>query len=449
MRPRVVIIGGGFGGLAAARALAGAPVDVTIVDRRNHHLFQPLLYQVAGAVLAPGDIAFPIRSVLRKQKNADVVLGDARDIDLDLNRVILDERELSFDFLIVATGATHSYFGNDTWSDVAPGLKSVEDALSIRNRTLMAFETAESDPGRRGEWLTFVIVGAGPTGVELAGSFAEIARRTLTRDFRHIDPAEARVILLEGTDRVLPVYPEDLSRKALLQLEQLGVEVRTGSVVTGINEQGVEIGDECISARTVIWAAGVKASSLGASLRAPLDRAGRVRVLPDLTIPGHDNVFVIGDLAAVRCDGKEVPGIAPAAVQGGKFAARAIRETLSGHPRQPFRYRHPGLLATIGRGAAVADLGRFHFSGFFAWLLWLLVHIVFLVGIRNRLFVFLSWAWSYVTFQRGARLITGTGRATDSSMSADPAGAERRPARSERVLTEPPPRPPLEPTGGE
>jgi len=416
-RPRVVILGGGFGGLTAVRALRKAPVRVTVVDRSNHHLFQPLLYQVATAALNPSDIAAPIRRVLRAQKNAEVLLAEARAVDVAGKRVILADGEVPYDALIVATGATHSYFGHDDWERFAPGLKSIDDALEIRRRILSAFEAAERepDPERRRAWMTFVIVGAGPTGVELAGTLAEVARHTLARDFRHIDPAQARVLLLEGTPRVLPVYVADLSAKARAQLERLGVEVQTGRIVSHIDAGGVEIGPERIEARTVVWAAGVAASPLARSLGVPLDRAGRVKVNPDLTIPGRDDVFVIGDLAFLEQDGRPVPGVAPAAMQQGKHVAQAVLDALHGRPRRPFLYKDKGMLATIGRLAGVAHIGKLKFSGRPAWLLWLFIHIFFLIGFRNRILVMIEWAWSYVTYDRGARLITGrvAGRLAD------------------------------------
>jgi len=409
MRSRVVIIGGGFGGLYAARALRRAPVDVTLVDRRNHHLFQPLLYQVASAALNPSDIAYPIRAALRRQRNARVLLAEAESIDVDRRIVTLDDGELEYDYLIVATGATHAYFGHDEWAEHAPGLKSIEDALEIRRRVLLAYEAAERETvtGLRREWLTFVVVGAGPTGVELAGALAEIARHSLAKDFRSIDPADACVILIEGGDRVLPPYVPKLSAKAQRQLEKLGVEVRTKSLVTGIDDRGVDIGGDRIGARTVLWAAGVAASPLARSLGAPLDRAGRVEVEADLSVPGHPEVFVIGDLAAAGAPDARVPGVAPAAIQGGRHAAQCIRRAVRELPSEPFRYRDKGSLATIGRAAAVADFGRLKFGGFFAWAAWMLIHIFFLIGFRTKVFVMLSWAWAYLTFRRGARLITG------------------------------------------
>ena len=407
--PHVVIVGGGFAGLQAARALGRAPVRVTLLDRRNHHLFQPLLYQVATAALNPSDIAAPIRHVLRRQRNTEVLLAEVRAIHPGERRLELDAGELGYDTLVLATGATHSYFGRPEWAPLAPGLKTIEDALDIRRRLLLAFELAEreTDPVRQRAWLTFAIVGGGPTGVELAGAVAEIARKTLARDFRHFSPASARVVLLEGAPRVLPPYPEDLSERARAQLERLGVEVRTAAQVTEIDAEGVTVGCERIAARTVLWGAGVAASPLARSLGVPLDRAGRVLVAPDLSVPGHPEILVAGDLAAVTAPGgKPVPGVAPAALQMGRHAADDILRDLRGEPRRAFRYRDKGSLATIGRAAAVAELGRLHFGGLVAWLLWLFVHIYFLIGFRNRVAVILQWAWSYLTFKRAARLIT-------------------------------------------
>lgn len=405
----VVILGAGFGGLYATKALSSADVRVTLVDRRNHHTFQPLLYQVATAGLNPSDIAIPIRRILRHQRNAEVLLAEATAIDVGQKKVVFADGELAYDVLVVAVGATHSYFGRDDWARRAPGLKSVEDALEMRRRVLFAFEAAEreTDPVRRRAYLTFVIVGAGPTGVELAGALSEIARHTLRGDFRHIDPSDARVLLLEGGPRVLPTYVEELGERARSQLVSLGVEVRTSAKVTEIDERGVALGSERIDASVVLWAAGVAASPLARTLGVPLDRAGRVLVRPDLTIPGHDDVYVIGDLAAVAQDGRPVPGVAPAAIQEARSAAENIRRRLRGEPRRPFRYRDKGALATIGRAAGIADFGRLKLSGLLAWLAWLLVHIFFLIGFRNRFLVLFEWAWSYVTFERGARLITG------------------------------------------
>jgi NADH dehydrogenase len=409
-RPHVVILGGGFGGLYCARTLARAPVDITLVDRRNYHLFQPLLYQVATASLSPADVASPIRSILKRQSNLEVWLGEAVDIDVGARVVRLRDGEVGYDYLVVATGVTHDYFGHDDWADRAPGLKTVDDALEIRRRFLLAFEAAEreADPEARRRLLTFVIVGAGPTGVELAGAMAEIARQAIPKDFRFIDTTAARIILVEGADRVLPPYPSDLSDSAARQLERLGVEIRTGELVTDLDEQGVRIGDDTIDAGNVFWAAGVAASPLGSALGAPLDRAGRVRVQPDSSIPDHPEVFVIGDLARIEQDGAPLPGVAQVAIQGGRHVARAIRADLAGHDRPGFRYRDLGSLATIGRNAAVADFGRLRFGGYFAWLIWVFIHILNLIGFRNRILVMIQWAWAWFTYQRGIRLITGS-----------------------------------------
>ena len=406
----MVIVGGGFGGLYAARSMRKLPVRITLIDRRNHHLFQPLLYQVATAALNPSDIAMPIRSVVRSQKNITVLLGDVERVEAAAKKLHLaDGGEVAFDHLIVAAGATHSYFGHDEWAVHAPGLKSLEDATEIRRRVLLAYEMAErtDDEATRRDCLTFVVVGAGPTGVELAGALAEIAHHSLSRDFRRINPEEARVILLEGADRVLPQMDPTLSAKAERQLTSLGVEVRTKTRVTGIDEQGVHLGAEKVGARTVLWGAGVAGAPLAKTLGVPLDRAGRVMVKPDLTIPGHDSIFVIGDLAAMETDGKAVPGVAPAAIQQGKFVAANLRRRLRGEPMKDFRYRDKGSLATIGRSRGVAHVGKLKLGGFFAWFMWLAIHIFFLIGFRNRVLVMLEWAWSYVTFRRGARLITG------------------------------------------
>ena len=408
---RVVIVGGGFGGLYAAKALRRrSDVEITLIDRRNHHVFQPLLYQVATAALNPSEIATPIRKILRGQKNARVVLGEVVGIDAPEKKVLLDGGAIPYDSLILAAGATHSYFGNNEWAVVAPGLKSIEDAVEIRRRVLLAYEAAEltaSDPALRAAWLTFVVVGAGPTGVEMAGALKEIATHALRRDFRDINPAEARVILLEGADRVLPPYVPELSEEARLSLRALGVEVRTGARVTHIDDSGVQIGPERIAAKTVIWAAGVAASPLARSLGVPLDRAGRVLVQPDLTIKEYPEIFVVGDLAAASEDGKPIPGVAGAAVQGGQHAAKSIIRRLEGQPVQPFHYVDKGSLATIGRAAAVADFGRIKMHGFVAWLAWLFIHVFLLIGFKNRVMVILQWAWSYFTYERGARLITG------------------------------------------
>jgi len=407
--PHVVILGGGFGGLYAARALRRAPLRLTLVDRRNHHLFQPLLYQVATAALNPSDIAVPIRRVLRRQKNATVLLGEATAVDVAGRRVVLADGELPYDYLVIATGAAHSYFGHDDWSPYAPGLKTIEDALEIRRRILLAFEAAERDPDpeTRRAWLSFVVIGGGPTGVELAGALAEIARLILRTDFRSIDPASARVALIEAGPRILPAFAPALSEEAARELAGLGVEVITGAAATSVDATGVSLGERRLQARNVLWAAGVAASPIAGSLGIALDRAGRVPVAPDLTLPGHPEVFVIGDLAALRQDGKPVPGVAPAAKQMGRHAARNILRAVRGLPHAPFRYRDAGSLATIGRAAAVAEFGRLKLSGFIAWLAWLLVHIYFLIGFRNRLLVMLQWAWLYLRHDSGARLITG------------------------------------------
>jgi NADH dehydrogenase len=406
---KVVIIGGGFGGIAAARALKRAPVRLTIVDRRNHHLFQPLLYQVATAALNPSDIASPIRRILRRQRNASVILGEAVSIDTHKKIVQLADGEVAYDFLIVATGATHSYFGHDEWEGAAPGLKTLEDAVEIRRRVLVAYEAAERepDPVETAAWMTFVIVGAGPTGVEMAGALAEISRRVLERDFRNIDPGRARIILIEAGPRVLPVMSPKSSDSARRQLERLGVEVITGSAVTSVDDRGVTHGNQRVATRTVIWAAGVAASPLGGSLGTECDRAGRVVVKQDLSVPGADGVFVIGDLASVKSDGKQVPGLSPAAMQEGAHAASNIVRIIGGAPTLPFRYWDRGTLATIGRAAAVGDIGWLRVSGLVAWLMWLFVHIFFLIGFRNRFLVICEWAWTYIRNDRGARLITG------------------------------------------
>lgn len=407
--PRVVIVGAGFAGLFAARALRRAAVEVVVVDRSNHHLFQPLLYQVASAALNPSDIATPIRRILRRQRNATVLLGDVKSIDLQNRRVLTAEAAIDYDFLIVASGATHSYFGHDDWARHAPGLKSLDDATQIRSRILFAFEAAEreDDAATRAAWLTFVVIGAGPTGVELAGALAEIAFRAVVPDFRRIDSRQARVVLLEGGERVLPQYSPPSSVSARRQLERLGVDVRTGALVTAVDERGVSIGDERIAARTVLWAAGVQASPLGAALGGQTDRAGRVYVAPDLSLPSAPEVFVVGDLCRFEQDGAPIPGVAPAAMQAGRHAAANILRRIAEKATLPFRYVDKGSLATIGRAAAVAEIAGVRLSGLVAWLAWLVVHIFFLVGFRNRLLVLFQWAWAYITHQRGARLITG------------------------------------------
>ena len=406
--PHVVILGCGFGGLAAAKALAGAPVRVTLIDRENHHLFQPLLYQVATAGLASVAIAAPIRHIFRRQRNVTTLLAEALTIDVPGRLVALEDGSaLAYDFLIVASGATHSYFGHDAWARFAPGLKTLDDAMEIRRRILLAYERAEraTDPAEQRRLLTFVVVGGGATGVELAGTLAEIARHTLRDEFRRIDSRTAHVVLVEGAERVLPTYPPDLSEKARRQLDRLGVEVCTNSIVTAIDADGVQFGNVRMAAGTVVWAAGIAASPLGRALGVPLDRAGRVEVAPDLSIPGHPEVFVIGDLATVTNDGKPVPGIAPAAKQMGRCAARNILARLRGASAQAFRYRDYGSLATIGRHAGIAVIGPFKIWGLPAWLFWLFIHIYFLIGFRNRLMVLADWAWSYMTFARNARIV--------------------------------------------
>ncbi len=441
---RVVIVGAGFGGLNAARALGKSGLRVTIIDRRNYHTFQPLLYQVATAGLSPGEIAAPIRSIFRADKNVEVLMAEVTGFNLDRRVVETPDGEIPYDYLIVAAGASHAYFGHDDWEPLAPGLKTIEDALEIRRRVLLAFELAERQAaaGQSDTPLNFVVVGAGPTGVELAGTLAEISHHALAHEFRSIDPARTHILLIEGGPRVLPAYAEDLSRSAEEQLHRLGVEVRTSTTVTQIAPGAVMLGETRIPATVVLWAAGVAASPLGQKLSAPTDRAGRVLVQPDLSIAGHPEVFVIGDLAAVKDaadeNGKMLPGVAPVAIQQGQYVAKLIRQELQekieagkklevGAPqladvarrggfdsgagvnsRPPFHYWDKGSLATIGRAAAVAQFGRIHISGFLAWLSWLFVHILFLIGFRNRLLVFIQWAWSYVTYERGARLITGS-----------------------------------------
>jgi NADH dehydrogenase len=410
MQPHVLILGCGFGGLFAARALRRAPLRLTVVDRANHHLFQPLLYQVATAGLPAPAIATPIRHILAHQANATVLLGEAARVDLERREVVLADGEaLAYDELIVATGSTHSYFGHAAWQAHAPGLKTLDDAMEIRRRILLAYECAEreADPVRRAAWLTFVVVGAGATGVELAGTLAEIARHTMPGEFRRFDPRNARIVLVEGADRVLPAYPLDLSEKARRQLERLGVTVWLGRQVTAVDAGGVQLGEDRVAARTVVWGAGVAASPLGATLGVALDRSGRVIAEPDLSVPGHPEVQVIGDLAAVRGHQPPVPGIAPAAKQMGRHAARNILQRLAGRPSAPFRYRDSGLLATIGRNAAVARFGGLHLSGYPAWLLWLVAHIFFLIGFRHRFLVLTEWAWNYWTLQRYARVFSG------------------------------------------
>jgi NADH:ubiquinone reductase (H+-translocating) len=408
--PRVVIVGGGFGGLYCARALARQAVRITLLDRKNHHTFQPLLYQVATAALSPGDIASPIRSILRRFANVEVLLGEVVGLELDTHRVLLKDGErLEYDYLVLAAGAQHSYFGHAEWERLAPGLKTIEDALEIRRRVLLAYEVAErqaamgNDPGP----LNFVIVGGGPTGVELAGAIAEIAARTLVKDFRLVQTRRSRVLLLEGGPRVLPTYPEELSRKAEEQLRRLGVEVRDNAMVTSVEPSRVHAGGEMIPASVTVWAAGVAASGLGRLLAAETDRAGRIGVQNDCSLPHHREVFVIGDLALFKDEqGRALPGVAQVAIQQGRAAAKNIARELKGQPRQPFRYRDLGSLATIGRAAAVADIFGFHLSGLIAWLVWLFIHILWLIGFRNRMLVMVNWAWAYFASQRGPRLIT-------------------------------------------
>jgi NADH dehydrogenase len=410
MCPYVVIIGGGFGGLYAARALRRARVRITIVDRRNHHVFQPLLYQVAMAALSPGDIASPIRWILRRQRNVEVMLADVQAIDAGRHRLVLADGEIGYDYLIVASGATHAYFGHDEWRRTAPGLKTLEDALDIRRRVLLAFERAEreTDPARRQQLLTFIVIGGGPTGVEMAGALAEISRQSLAKDFRHFDPSSARILLLEAGPSVLATFPESLRDAARKALERLGVMVRTGAAVTNVVDGRVEIGSEAIHASTVIWAAGVAASPLGATLGVPRDRAGRVLIEPELTVPGHRDVFVIGDLASLEgADGKPLPGVAQVAIQMGKHAAKNIQRAIEKQPLRPFQYNDLGNMATIGRASAVADFGWLRLKGYLGWLAWLFVHILNLIGFRNRIVVMIQWAWSYFSYQRAIRLITG------------------------------------------
>lgn len=408
-RKKVVIVGGGFAGLNAARRLGRAPeVEVTVLDRRNHHLFQPLLYQVAMAGLSPADIAAPIRSLLSPYRNTRVLQAEVTAVDFERQRVRTQSDEFPYDYLLLACGATHSYFGHNEWEPFAPGLKTIEQATEIRRRVLTAFEKAESahDPHEQKRLLTFVVVGGGPTGVELAGAIGEMSRYTLARDFRNIDAALARIFLIEGAARILPSFPEKLARRAMRDLEDLGVQVWTSSTVTKVDEHGVEVGDERLRAETVLWAAGVQASPLGQRLGLPTDRQGRILVEPDLSLKEHPQVFVAGDQAhCTGPDGRPLPGVAPVAIQQGRHFARLVLEEIRGNPRPNFRYVDKGQLATIGRSRAIAQTGGISLTGFFAWLVWLLVHIFYLTGFRNRLFVVLSWGWSYLTFRKGARLI--------------------------------------------
>jgi NADH dehydrogenase len=421
--PHVVIIGGGFGGLQAARALGKAPVRVTVIDRTNHHLFQPLLYQVATAALSPADISAPIRHVLRRQKNTQVLLAEVSGLAVSEKRVLLGGRSIAYDYLVIATGASQNYFGHPEWERWAPGLKSLEDATYLRRRILQAFEIAEmeSDPDRQRALLTFVLVGAGPTGVEMAGAIAELAHQALASDFRHINPHSTRIILVEAAPRILASFPEELASKARKALNRLGVEVRTSAPVEAIDEHGVVIGGSYLPAGTVIWTAGVTASPAGRWLNAETDRMGRVKVNPDLSVPGHPEIFVIGDTACVEDGGKPLPALAPVAIQQGRYVASAIRQRLAGMTAAPFHYVNKGSLATVGRAWGLLEIGRLRLTGFPAWVLWLTVHIFYLIGFRNRLIVLFQWAWAYLTFQRGARLIL----------------YPERPARSEVPLTVP------------
>ena len=412
-RPHVVIIGAGFGGLKAAESLAKLPVRITVLDRKNHHTFQPLLYQVATAGISPAEIAAPIREILRKHENVEVLLGEVLGFDLERHQILLHNFELTYDYLIVAAGAMHAYFGHDEWEPMAPGLKIIEDALEIRRRILLAYELAEREAALQGTHrpLNFIVVGAGPTGVELAGTLAEISRKSLAKNFRNIDPTKTRVLLVEAGPSILSAYPEDLRQSAVKQLEHLGVEVRTNSAVSDVRTGQVQVGNDVISAEVVLWAAGVSASPLGRALGAPVDRAGRVLVEPDLSIPGHREVFVVGDLANMKDKhGRPLPGVAPVAMQQGKFVGRQVAADLAGRPRETFHYPDKGSLATIGRAAAIAQFGKVHLSGLIAWLSWLFIHVFFLIGFRNRIIVMFQWFWSYLTYERAARLITGESR---------------------------------------
>jgi NADH:ubiquinone reductase (H+-translocating) len=421
-RPRVVIIGAGFGGLSAAKSLAKAPFDVVLIDRYNYHMFQPLLYQVATAALSPANIAWPIRTMFRREPNVSVVLANVSAIDAERNEVMADGRGIPFDYLIVATGAQQAYFGHSDWAQHAPGLKTIDDAMYLRRRILLAFEKAETepDPDERRRLLNFVVVGGGATGVELTGAIAELAKRALASDFRAIDPRSARIVLVEAGPRVLHQFDESLSSYAQRALEQLGAEVRLGTVVTGCDEAGISMGTERIESRTIMWSAGVEASPAGQWLGAESDRAGRVKVGPDLSLPGRPHIFVLGDTALFTSGGQPLPGVAPVAKQQGAYVARAIAARAGGRSVPPFQYRDFGMLAIIGRSRAVAQFGRLKLSGLPAWLLWCFAHIYFLIGFRNRLFVMLNWAWNFLTFRRGARLITdGRAPTTDIEHADD------------------------------
>jgi NADH dehydrogenase len=416
-RPHVIVVGAGFAGLNVVRGLRREPVDVTLIDRHNYHLFQPLLYQVATAALEPADISGPLRQLVRGERTS-VLMGEVEAVDVAERRLRLLDRTLAYDYLVIATGAAHSYFGHDEWASRAPGLKTVEDALEIRRRILYAFEAAERelDPVKQREWLTFVVIGGGPTGVELAGALAEISRQTRAREFRHIDPTRARVLLLEGLPRLLTAYSEDLSERARRSLERLGVEVHTSTMVTSIDRHQVHSEAFSVASRTVLWAAGVAASPIARSLGAELDKAGRVRVTPQLTVPGHDEIFVVGDLVNLKQDDKELPGLAPVAIAQGKHTARNLRRALSGQPLEPFRYNDRGSFAVIGRGAAVGVLyDRWRLSGFLAWISWLAIHITFLIGFRNRIAVLFNWAYVYITQRRHAQLIVGAAPLTEGA----------------------------------
>ena len=437
-RPRVVVVGGGFAGIHAARGLRKSPAQLTVVDRFNHHLFQPLLYQVATAALSPGDIAAPIRALLRGQ-DAEILLADAVSVDVEKQELVLKDGRLHYDYLVLAAGARDAYFGHDEWAQHSLGLKTLEDALEIRRRMLVAYEMAEREENaeKRRELMTFVLVGGGATGVEMAGALAEIARQVLINDFRRINPADTRIVLIEGSSRLLPSYPEDLSAKAANTLRKLGVEVRLGVHVTQVDNVGVWVGTEQIRAQTVLWSAGVAASPLTASLGAPLDRGGRVKVTPELTVPGHPNIFVAGDMVSLEQDGKPIPGVAPAAMQEGSHVAKNVARAIQGQPLLPFRYWDRGTFAVVGRGSAVGVAFKVKMSGLLAWLAWLFIHIMFLVGFRNRLSVLFNWAYAYLLFRRGARLIYGMGpdlaSVTPSPTTVEPAVRVDGPSRAAMV----------------